>query len=160
MSTFEQTESALNILLAECGITQEDLNNVALIPVPSPTANRAGTRTLSGHVVQKYVDFRNYTSKEAKMAFVISKLISATSNEFLLTQIKNNWLEISSSRAYKSSPGGPVIHIGNMTDMTSSRSIRKGRTRYGEINGRFPIHAVVMEVVHKFKSSVRQEWDD
>jgi hypothetical protein len=153
MSSFEETESALNILLAECGITQEDLNNVALIPVPSPNANRVGTKTLSGHVVQKYVDFRDYTTKEAKMAFVISRFITATSQEFVLSVIQSKWLEISNSRPYKGSPGGPVIHIGEMTDFSSTRSLRKGRTRYGEINGRFPIHAVVMELVQKFKRS-------
>jgi hypothetical protein len=93
MSTFEQTESALNILLAECGITQEDLNNVALIPVPSPTANRAGTRTLSGHVVQKYVDFRDYTSKEAKVCEVIP-LPSTNANTFLVySRVKKSFVE-------------------------------------------------------------------
>lgn len=150
---FLNTSAEIDRLLLECDITKEEVSNISLV-VPKPYERKEdtplGRKRVKGVVVQKYVDFSTYKTKEDKMVYVAAHVIKATSLEFILQMKKDKWLTIDYTRPYKDSLGGPIFLIGYMEK--DGLSLTKNRIRLAEINGRFPIYALTTTLLSKFKS--------
>lgn len=160
--SYDKTSAEIDALLFACDISKEDLEKVSIVvPKPSSSEERKrgrpkGSRVnSSGTLVQKYIDFTGYPSKEAKMEFVLNHIIRATSFEFVKTMKESNWITISYSRPYKESIGGPIFLVGEISDDASSKSVKKGRDRFGEINNRFPLYALTVKLSVKFNTWMR-----
>lgn len=150
---FVNTAAEIERLLLECDISKEELSEIAT-EVPKPKdrkeGEKGGRKKVAGVVVQKYVDFRDYTSKESKMEYIIKHLLKSVPLDFILEMKKKKWLTVDYTRAYKTSIGGPMFLIGDM--IKDGTSTTKGRVRLAEINGRFPIYALTTSLVAKHKT--------
>lgn len=149
--SFDTVSAEIDRILLECDISKDDLAKMSIVvPEPAKVAGKKGIKTKSGLTIKKYVVFETKASKEDKMFFVLNHLVKSTSSEFLIEMKKQEWLDISYSRPYKDCTGGPVFLVGNPIAEYNMRSDRRGRTRFGEINGRFPIHALAIACANKF----------
>jgi hypothetical protein len=148
--SFDTVAAEIDRILFECDVTKEDLESISIvIPEPSKTVGNKGTKTRKGITVRKYVEFEAKATREKKMEYVLGHIARATSVEFLVDMKKIGWMDINYTRSYKGCIGGPVFLIGiPVTDY--SRSLLLGRTRFGELNGKFPIHALTLTCVNKF----------
>lgn len=149
--SFDTVSAEIDRILLECDISKDELANMSIVvPAPAKAVGKKGVKTKQGLTIKKYVVFEPKATKEDKMLFVLNHLVRSTSTEFLVEMKAQEWLDISYSRAYKDCTGGPVFLVGTPIAEYNMRSDRRGRTRYGEINGRFPIHALAVACANKY----------
>jgi hypothetical protein len=79
-----------------------------------------------------------YKTKEEKMIHVLAKVVEAYSIETINKLKDSGKITVEYSRPYKNSLGGPVILVH---DISMNR-----KTRFGEINGKFPIANLIEEL--------------
>lgn len=128
--SIEKDEAAIQALLMSCGMDSVDKVEVLK---PQPTREKP-TRIL------KYIKFEDSFTREYKYSLVLKELLKVIDVNFLIKLKEENWLEISYSRPYKQSEGGPVFFLDCNGD----------RKRIGEVNSRFPIFNLLTDLRVKY----------
>lgn len=137
--SFEKTNDALNELFKSISLTQEDIEKTDIFSLPP--SNKVAVEVIKKvkreNKSPKYFVLTPYKTKEDKMAAVLMEIIKATSKQLVTDLKENEIISIDYSRPYKKSVGGPVITV-----------FENGKkTRFGEINNKFPLAGLVEEIL-------------
>jgi hypothetical protein len=138
MNSLEQTEQALFDLLNSVDITPSDVEGVDVYDLPPSnltSPNKIKIVKNRTYTAPKYVSMAEFKTKEQKMQFVLSQMLTITAFDKIMALTKQEIMTIDYARPYKDSISGPVIMVGE----PSKDCKNKGRTCFREINGRFPI---------------------
>lgn len=144
--SIEKDEAAIQALLLSCGMDSGEISE-------RPKIIKKGQVTKP----LKYLKFEKEDSKESKYVSVVAEVLKVVPIDFLSSMKDEGWLEISYSRPYKDSEGGPIFLLGYPGTPSSSKDLTAGRKRFGEINSRFPIFNLVSELRLKYNSFSSQQ---
>lgn len=135
--SFEDTNAALEELFRSVALTQSDIDKVDILSLPPSNKPTVSKKTRDTRMV-KYIDLSMYKTKEEKMIHILAKVVEVFTIETVNKLKDSGKISVEYSRPYKNSLGGPVILVHDF-DM-------KTRSRFGEINGKFPIAGLIEEI--------------
>ena len=161
--SIEKTESLIDKLLFECGVSKDDLNNVTksindlttkakIDALATPVVKRERPKER----IHKYIDMSIFKTKEQKMQYVLLEMFKYTSMDFIKEMKEEEWIEISYSRPYKDNIGGPVVLCGKKITPKSSKDVKCGRERFGEINNNFPIYNLIVKLKIRYATWIEE----
>ena len=139
--SIEKDEAAIQALLLSCGMDSGEISERPKIIKKDQVSKPL-----------KYLKFEKDDNKEKKYISIIVEVLKIVPIDFLTRMKEEGWLEITYSRPYKDSEGGPVFLLGFPGTPTSSKDLTAGRKRFGEINSRFPIFNLSSELRLKYNS--------